>query len=274
MPDLLDVEIARGVAWVTIDHPPDQLVDADFVGALAAMLPALEADPAVRVVVLRSADPDFFLMHGDVHAILAMPPSDGTPVTAPNPAAALFERLHRSPLFTIGMIDGIARGGGAELLAALDYRVASTRTVLGQPEAPMGILPGAGGSARLPRMLGRAHALEVILTGRDVPAAEALALGWVDAVTEPDRLAPAVRDLAERVAGSGAPSIAAVKRVVDASLAGLEAALTAESAAFTMLTDADTHRERMTRFLAAGGQTRAAERGSIDALLAAMTDDG
>jgi enoyl-CoA hydratase/carnithine racemase len=272
--DVLRVDTTRGVAWVTIDHPPDQLVDAGFIGALAARLPALEADPGIRVAVFRSADPDFFLMHGDVRGILAMPPSDGAPVTAPNAAAALFQRIHTSSLVTIGMLDGIARGGGAEFLAALDLRYASTRAVLGQPEVPMGILPGAGGTTRLPRLLGRGRALEVILTGRDVDAAEALAIGWVDAVTAPEDLEATVAAVAERIAAAPPASIAAVKQVVDTSMAGLDAALLAESAAFTTLTDAGGHRVRMERFLAAGGQTRAAERGPIDPLLDAMRSDG
>jgi len=270
MTDLLQIETARGVAWVTIDHPPDQLVDAGFIGALAATLPALEADADVRVAVFRSADPDFFLMHGDVHGILAMPRSDGTPVTAPNAAAACFEHLHRSRLVTIGVLDGYARGGGAEFLAALDYRIASTRSVLGQPEVPMGILPGAGGTARLARLLGRGRALEVILSGRDVGAVEAQAIGWVDEVVTPDALAARVTALATALAAAPPESIVAVKRVLDASLAGLDAALTAESAELVRLTDAGHHRAPMTRFLAAGGQTRAAEAGPIDPLLDAM----
>lgn len=270
--DVLQIEVHHGVAWVTIDHPPDQLVDAAFIGALATTVPALEADPDVRVAVFRSADPDFFLMHGDVHGILAMPPSDGTPVTAPNGAAAVFERVHRSPLVTIGVLDGYARGGGAELLAALDYRIASTRAVLGQPEVPMGILPGAGGTARLARLLGRGRALEVILSGRDVGAEDACALGWVDEVLPHDAVAARVTDLATRLATAPPESIVAVKRVLDASLTGLDVALTAESAEFVRLTDAGYHREPMTRFLAAGGQTRAAERGPIDPLLDAMRE--
>ena len=270
--EILRVETARGVAWVTIDHPPEQLLDGPLIGALFATLPALAEDPAIRVAVLRSADPDFFVMHADVHGLLARGPSDGTPVTAPNVAAAFFQRVHTGPLVTIGMLDGIARGGGAELLTALDLRYASTRAVLGQPEVPMGILPGAGGTARLPRLLGRAAALEVVLTGRDVHADEALALGWVDAVVAPDALEATVAALAERIAAMPAASIAAVKRVFAASSAGLDASLTAESAELVRLLDADAHRDRMTRFLGAGGQTRATERGPIDPLLDAMRD--
>jgi len=273
MAAIMEPRVDGGVAWVTIDHPPDHLVDAAFLTALATLLPALEADAEVRVAVFRSADPDFFLMHGDVHGILAIPAPGGAPVTEPNPAAALFQQLQESRLVTIGMLDGIARGGGAEFLAALDLRYASTRAVLGQPEVAMGILPGAGGTTRLPRLLGRSKALEIILTGRDVDGTEAAAIGWVDAVVAPDELEPTVRRIAERIATAPAAAIAAVKRVVDRSDPSIAHVLTEESAAFAELLDAGDHRRRMERFLAAGGQTRAAERGRIDPLLEAMAGD-
>jgi enoyl-CoA hydratase/carnithine racemase len=265
-------EVSAGVADVVIDHPPTNLVDGGFIGALLALLEELEADDAVRVVVFRSADPDFFLMHGDVHSILAIPTGKYVPATEPNVAAALFERLHRSRLVSIGVIDGAARGGGAEFLAALDLRYGSERAMLGQPEVAMGILPGAGGTTRLPHLLGRGRALDVILTGRDVPAEEAQQLGWLDEVFPRDELDGVVRARAERIAAMPAESIAAVKRVVDTSLSSFDAGLVAETDAFGALTAAGLHQARMERFLAAGGQTREGETSDFDALLDAMRD--
>jgi enoyl-CoA hydratase/carnithine racemase len=265
-------ELSAGVADVVIDHPPTNLVDGAFIGALIALLDELEPDDAVRVVVFRSADPDFFLMHGDVHSILAIPTGKHVTATEPNVAAALFERLHRSRLVSIGVIDGAARGGGAEFLAALDLRYASERAVLGQPEVAMGILPGAGGTTRLPHLLGRGRALDVILTGRDVHADEAVLLGWLDEVFQRDELDGVVRVRAERIAAMPGESIAAVKRVVDTSLASFDAGLVAETDALGALTAAGRHRVRMEQFLAAGGQTREGETSDFDALLHAMRD--
>ena len=144
-----------------IDHPPKHLVDGAFMGALVAVLDRAERDDAVHVLVFESADPDFFMMHGDVEGIMRMP-HNPNPATEPNPAEAIFERVRRFPKPTIGMIDGHARGGGSEFLSALDMRFAGPRTVLGQPEVPMGILPGAGGTQFLARLVGRARALEII----------------------------------------------------------------------------------------------------------------
>ena len=273
MPDgPLRVEVAAGVAEVVIDHPPSNLVDGPFIGALITLLDELEADDGARVVVFTSADPDFFLMHGDVHGILAIPPGDHVPVREPNVAAALFERLHRSRLVSIGVLDGAARSGGAEFLAALDLRYGTERAVLGLPEVAMGILPGAGGTARLPHLLGRGRALEVILTGRDVRADEAAQIGWLDAVHPRADVHAIVRRLARRIAAMPPASVAAVKRVVDRSLASFADGLVAETDAFGALTAGGLHIARMQRFLDAGGQTREGETSDWDVILRAMDD--
>src|SRR5205085_4763594 len=124
----------------------------------------------------------------------------------------------RRPLVSIGVVDGAARGGGAEFVTGLDLRFGRPRAVFGQPEVPMGILPAAGGTSRLPRLLGRGRALEIILTGRDVCAEEALAIGWLDALHPSEVLAAEVGRVARRIAAMPAPSIAAVKEVIDISL--------------------------------------------------------
>jgi enoyl-CoA hydratase/carnithine racemase len=269
----LRVALDRGVATVTIDHPPTNLVDGVFIGGLIGLLAACDADASLRVVVFLSADPDFFLMHGDVEAILAAPVSAASVVTEPNVAAATFARLETARYVTIAAIDGAARGGGAEFCSAVDLRFGTPLTVLGQPEVPMGILPGAGGTARLPRLLGRSRALDLILTARDVGAEEALSIGWLDAVLPSQSLLEHVDGVARRIATMPPASVAAVKEVVDASLGGtLEEALVAESAALTRLMAGDTHREPMRRFLAAGGQTREGETRRWPAIVEGLLD--
>ena len=166
-----------------------------------------------------------------------------------------------------------ARGGGAEFLTALDLRYGSDRAVLGQPEVAMGILPGAGGTARLPHLLGRSRALEVILSGRDVTADEALRIGWLDGVFARESLASDVLAVARHLAAMPAASIAAVKRVIDASLVSFAAALIEETDAFGTLTGAGAHVEPMQRFLAAGGQTRDGELDRWDAIVRVTRGD-
>ena len=161
-----------GVVHVSIDCPPLNLVDGNFLRDLIQMLPGWEQDESVKVVVFRSADPDFFLMHGDVQMMAETPAAEYQPVTRPNIAASTFLRISKAPFVTIGAIDGAARGGGCEFLSALDIRIGTPRVVIGQPEVALGILPGAGGTVRWPRIAGRAAALELMLTARDVDAAE------------------------------------------------------------------------------------------------------
>jgi enoyl-CoA hydratase/carnithine racemase len=272
--DVLHIENDGAVLVATIDNPPTNLVGGPFIVALIALVDALEHDEATKVIVFRSADPDFFLMHGDVDQLVNAPRRAYEPATAPNIAATTFERLRKSGVVSIAMIDGQARGGGAEFLTALDLRVGSERTVLGQPEVPMGILPGAGGTSRLPRLLGRGRALDIMLTARDVDAAEALAIGWIDRLVARAEIETHTMALARHIARMPKASIAAVKRVVDVSLreGDLTVALTAETDALGELMARETRQINMRRFLDAGGQTREAELTRNASLIEAMLD--
>ena len=270
------VTVDGHVADVSIDHPPSNIFDDQFTVALRDLLDRCEADPDVRVLLFHSADPDFFVMHGDARATVAMQVAPGTEVAAPDPyaaQAALLERVHRSRLVSIAAIDGAARGGGAELVSALDLRIGGPRTVFGFLEVAMGLLPGWGGPARLPHLLGRSRALEVILTCRDVGAEEALAMGWLDRLVPSDRVLVEAGRVARRIGAMPGESIAAVKAVVDTSLGGMADALVAESTMMTRLLAAGGHRSRVERFLAAGGQERDAERDGFEGLVQAMIDD-
>lgn len=261
MSDVLrvDAEQADGVVVVTVDHPPLQLVDGPLFGALIGLLGRLDADPGVRAVVWRSADPDFFLMHGDVAALAQVPAGERPVPEKPNVAAATLDRLHRSRWVNIGVVDGAARGGGAEFLTALDLRYGTAAAVVGWPEVPMGILPGSGITARLPRIVGRARALEILLTGRDVHAAELSDLGWLQGVVKPEELLDQAMAVARRIAAMPPASVVAVKGVVDIALGDLDAGILAETRALDALMAAGAHRARMAAFLQAGGQTRGCE---------------
>jgi enoyl-CoA hydratase/carnithine racemase len=267
--EALGTEREGAVVTVTIDIPPHNIVGADLIVGLLGLLPELEGDDSISVVMFRSADPDFFLMHGDVEAILASAPSE-EPVTEPNIAAVLFERLHNAPFLTIGVLDGYARGGGCEFLSALDLRIGTARAVIGQPEVAMGILPGAGGTVRMARALGRAKALELILSGRDVSADEMSAMGWLQQLVPTSGLDAALSAYVKQFASLDRRSVRAVKLVIDAAINEDAAALTLETMEMNAAMVAGAHVRPMQRFLAAGGQTREGEIGSIDPLLDVM----
>jgi enoyl-CoA hydratase/carnithine racemase len=199
-------------------------------------------------------------MHADVEALIASTSLPRATETEPNIAAATFERIRREPFVTIGVLDGAARGGGCEFLSSLDLRLGTPRSVIGQPEVSLGILPGAGGTVRWAQLVGRATALELLLTGRDIDAEEALRLGWLLAIHDSVDVDAAALDLARSIAHMTRASIASVKYVVDVALGSNTDALVAESDALTSLMAAGNHVEPMRRFLAAGGQTREGER--------------
>ena len=261
------------MADVSIDHPPSNIFDDQFTIALRDLLDRCEADPDVRVLLFHSADPDFFVMHGDARAFNAMQVAPGTEVAAPDPTAALLERVHRSRLVSIAAVDGAARGGGAELVSALDLRIGGPRTVLEQFEVALGLFPGWGTTTRLPHILGRSRALDVLLTCRDVGAEEALAMGWLDRLVPSDQVLVEAGRVARRIGAMPAEAIAAIKAVVDTSLGGIDDALVADASVFTRLAAEAGPRSRMERFLAAGGQTRDAERDGFQGLVQAMIDD-
>ncbi len=258
------IERRSGIAWLTIDSPPMNLLGGELLSALDRAAETLEADPDCRVAVFRSADPDFFVAHGDVEVISSFPRAPGPPATTLPITHRVFERLRRLPQVTIAQIEGFARGGGSELALALDMRFAARgRAVFGQPEVALGILPGAGGTVRLTRMLGRARATEIVLGGDDFSADEAERYGWINRALEPDELAPFVERLAHRIASFPALALQEAKQVIQGvSERAIEADLLEEQRAFDRLMSdpASQSVARMRRFLELGLQTREGER--------------
>lgn len=257
----IDLRIEGGIAWASIDNPPINLLSAELFAALDALGREVEANAAVRVLVLRSADPEFFIAHADVGLIAGMP---DTPVEPDAPLSfvhATLERFRTMPRVTIAQIEGFARGGGSEVALACDMRFAAIgKAVLGQPEIGLGILPGAGGTVRLTQLVGRARASEIIFGGDDVDALEAERLGWVNRALPADEVGAHVEALARRIASFPQPAIAEIKRVMCAVEDATPARLGAEQAAFAQCMSDPEARRRMRRFLEMDGQSREAER--------------
>jgi enoyl-CoA hydratase/carnithine racemase len=262
--ELIRLECDGGVAFATIDAPPINLLGADLFTALLRLVETVEADDTVKVLVLRSADPDFFIAHGDVELLAAIPEQQQpAPSELPFTHTTL-EKLRTMSKVTIAQIEGYARGGGSEVALACDMRFAARgKAVFGQPEVALGILPGAGGTVRLTQLLGRARACEVILGSDDWSAEEAERLGWINRALEPAELGPFVERLARRIAGFSAEAIAEAKRVINAtSSAETERLLLEEQTAFQQLMGSPTSERvaRMRRFIDLGCQTREGER--------------
>ena len=259
--ECLRITVDGGVAWVTIDHPPLNLFDLALIQEMDRVGRELEADPAVRVAVFQSANPDFFIAHADVALIQTLPT---TPPPRPKRLGlfhAMVDRFRTMPKATIGKIEGIARGGGSEFLLSLDMRFAALgRAVLAQPEVALGIIPGGSGTQRLPRLVGRGRALEIVLGCDDFPADVAERYGYVNRALPPAELGPFVERLAHRIASFPAEAIALAKTAIAAAEPSPVDGLLEEADCFNRSLATAAAQERMTRFLAAGGQTPAVER--------------
>jgi enoyl-CoA hydratase/carnithine racemase len=271
----LRVEIEAGVATATLSNPPLNLMTLPLFGDLARFSAEVAADDSVRAVVLRSDDPDFWIAHFDVEAILKFPidtPAQRAAKVDDNPFHAMCERFRSMPKAVIAEIGGRVGGGGSELALSCDMRFgARGRTLINQPEVALGILPGGSGTQRLPRLVGRGRALEVILGCDDLDAESAERFGYLNRALAPDELRPFVTRLARRIAGFPAPAIAAAKRAVLAAEPSSRAGLLDEGLGFQQLLRTPNAQRAMRRFLERGGQTRAGEL-RLGALCAELAD--
>jgi enoyl-CoA hydratase len=245
------VIVARdgAVATITVNRPAvrNALNDATL-GAIDAAVAALDADPEVRVVLLTGAGDKAFIAGADINEL-----SRATAVTGRTLAQrgqGVFDRIAAAGKPIIAVINGFCLGGGCELALACTFRFAADTAEIGQPEINLGIIPGYGGSQRLPRLIGRDRALDLILTGRRVTAAEALALGLVTRVYPAATLRAEALAYARELAGK-API--AVRLALDAVRAGLEQplaeALAHEAALFGLVSATDDMREGTRAFL-------------------------
>ena len=265
----IHVEVADGVAWAVIDHPPINLWDEVLTPDLVGLILGFESDAASRVLVVTSADPEFFVAHADVAMILDMPTDAQGPPDAPAPINVLFDRWRTCPKVSIALVRGVARGGGSELALACDLRFATPEARFGQPEVALGIIPGAGGTQRLTRLVGRARALEIVLGCGDVTGTEAAAMGYVNRVLGDDEIDDCVHGLALRIAAMAPEAVASAKAAVDAVAGDPTDGFVVEAAGFRRAIADPVARELMARFLELGGQTRDVELGLpglIDAL--------
>jgi len=272
---LVKVAVDGRVAYVTISNPPVNVITMDLLSELTALSTKLKADPELTVVVVRSADPDFFLAHFDVAAILERPTGfEPQRDVQLKPFHALCERFRCMNKVIIGQIEGRVGGGGAELAASFDMRFGVRgKTRINQMEVPLGILPGGSGTQRLPRMLGRGRALEVILGGDDLDAETAERWGWLNRAFEADEIGPFVDALARRIASFPAPAVRLAKESVNAADKPLLDGLFEEAYLFEKLLRTDESRRNMQRFLDIGGQTRDGEL-RINELNAELGEEG
>jgi enoyl-CoA hydratase len=240
------VEGHDGVAFVTIDRPDARnALSFALLDELAEALEELDRDGRTRAVVLTGSGERAFAAGADIVEL-----ADQTPdrLRAERHFEA-WDRLWAIGLPLIAAVRGFALGGGCELAMSCDLIVAGDDAQFGQPEIRIGVMPGAGGTQRLTRAIGTARAMELILTGRTMPATEALAAGLVTSVVPAVDTVDAAFELADRIAAMPPLAIRAAKRSVRAAAElPLSAGLRAEREAFFDLFATDDQREGMRAF--------------------------
>ena len=254
------LRVARdeGVLSVVMDAPPLNLIGPELVRDLVSLLGEVESDADTRVVVLASADPEYFVAHVDLTKV-AEYTAEAAKAGGPDDASLgmLWHKLSELPAVTIAKLRGRGRGAGSELALACDMRFAARENaVIGQPEIGFGVPPGAGGVQHLARLLGRGRAMEAILGAADFDADTAERYGWINRALPDAELDAFVDRLARRIASFPADAVRSTKQVLNGLTMPEPDALRADARRFQQLVRSETVQGRTATLLEQGLQTR------------------
>jgi len=238
-----------GVALLTINRPEKRnALSTELVGELEDAFHRLGNDSAIRALIVTGAGEKAFIAGADINELAALPPFELRRYALRGQAA--FRLLEQCGKPSVAAVNGYALGGGLELAMACTVRFASENAMFGQPEVKLGIIPGYGGTQRLPRLVGRGRALEILLSGEPVNAAEAYRIGLVNAVVPQASLLSHCREWLEKVLANGPLAIGLVMETVDVGLdSGLNSGLRLEAAAFGVSAATEDRREGTRAFL-------------------------
>lgn len=241
--ETIRVEVEAGVATVTMDRPQVRnVINVDMIRELTAALEDLGGDERVRVLILRGEGGKAFAGGADIAQLRERRALDAFRQVN----ATLFQRIEDFPHPTIAAIEGWALGGGCEIALACDLRVAGESAKLGFPEVGLGIFPAAGGTHRLPKLVGLGKAKELVFTGRILDAHQALGIGLVEHVV-PDALAKA-KEIAAEIARNGTLAVRVAKMALNAIARGSDHEPIEKLGQALLFESTDKH-ERMTAFL-------------------------
>jgi enoyl-CoA hydratase/3-hydroxyacyl-CoA dehydrogenase len=242
-PVKLETRDQVAIAW--LDSPPANAISSTVVQALRKAWEAVTASGSVRALVFASANPMLFCAGADIKAFTTMDAAAGKRLL--DEMHGLLRDMERSSIATIAAVNAVAFGGGCELAMACDFRIAAESATFGQPEINLGIIPGFGGTQRLPRLIGEARALELNLTGDAIAAEEAYELELVTRVVPDQELLDAAMAWARRLAAQPPLSVGEIKRV---SAAGdLDTGIEHEKQSFSAVFASEDAREGIGAFL-------------------------
>jgi enoyl-CoA hydratase/carnithine racemase len=252
------IEIKQGVAFVTIDNPPVNLINMPFLADMERFFYQVKKDDDVRVIVFQSADPEIFITHFDVSLLTEMP--DEPP---PKPTELIlwkkrFMEFRTLPKVTIAKIEGVVGGGGSEFILSLDMRFGAIgKAIFHQMEAGVGIIAGGGGTHWLTHYLGKPRALEVMLGLVPFSAELAERYGWINRALPPDKIGRFVEQLAYRIAYIPAETIALIKKaIIVAEELPQKEALLEEQHLFNISASLPESKRMMKEYVELGSQSR------------------
>lgn len=211
MGEFVNLEVADGVGTIRLDRPKLNPLNSQVARELGEAVDEAASDESVRAVVVWGGE-RVFAAGADINEMSKLDPVSMYRYIGK--FQDFFTRLEQLPQVTIAAINGYALGGGCELALACDIRICADDAQLGQPEILLGVIPGAGGTQRLPRLVGIGRAKEIIYTGRFVPADEALSIGLVNEVVAPDKVYPRALELATRFAAGPTVALLAAKQAI------------------------------------------------------------
>lgn len=256
MPQRIGIDTSKPGLWLaTFENAPINLIDKQMLDELSALIDRMETDPELKVVVFRSANPDFFLAHADVT-------SDFRPIVEKTFSSQglqyysrILVRLARAPVATIAEIDGRARGAGSEVALACDMRFGSLEgAILGHFEVACGAVPGGNPMARLAGLMGRGRTLEAILAATDFDGATAERYGYINRALPRAELRAFVDDIATRIASFDKDAVARAKMFVDQATLPADQVFGQAMDAFVELFSRPVGQQRLASLLDAGFQ--------------------
>ena len=238
-----------GIQLLTLNRPQAlNALSPLVIDELSKALSALRSDPSTQVLLITGAGEKAFVAGADIAAMNGMTPMEAREFAMK--AMRLMRGFESAPFPVIALVNGFALGGGCELAMACDWIVAAENAQFGQPEVNLGICPGFGGTQRLPRLVGKAMALEMCITGRALKATEALRVGLINQIVPPGTLLERGLELARTIAAKGPLAVAQCKHLIQHGPdLDLENALRLEADNFAMLCATDDKREGMTAFV-------------------------
>ncbi|MEU6717519.1 enoyl-CoA hydratase/isomerase family protein [Nonomuraea purpurea] len=246
MGEFVSVEVADQIATIRLDRPKMNALNGQVQQEIAEAARIVDADPQAQAVIIYGGE-KVFAAGADIKEMADMSYADMS--THSRALQACFTTVAQIGKPVIAAISGYALGGGCELALCADFRVAGESAKLGQPEILLGIIPGAGGTQRLPRLIGPARAKDLIFTGRHVPASEALAMGLVDRVVPDEQVYTAALEWAATFVGGPTVALRAAKQAVDQGLeADLDTGLEIERLQFSGLFATDDAKIGMRAF--------------------------